>query len=221
MRITNNILNETSLKSGIALSSGSLVNQLNGDSASDSIINSLGNKGSSTLNSLSGEKYRKLKEYAEKLEERAERLKKEGKDSVFEKARESGDSSEVYQEVKDFISDYNSIMSRLRSDTSPMGLFYRQNLSEAVSENSEALKEIGIVVDKNGKMTVDNEKLKTADLNKVESLFGKSSDMMAKLSLIAGRLVDNAEANLKSSSSQYNASGSAVDTLLRNFDSKS
>lgn len=219
MRITDGILKDTSLRSGISLSGGTLVNQLNGDST-DSLIGSLHDQDTSAPDSVSREKYKKLRESAEKLEAQANRLKKTGEDSVFEKAKESGDTSEVCGEISSLVSSYNELMEKLRSDTSTMGMFYWQSLQEAVTENKDALSEIGITVDKNGKMRVDEEKLKSADLDKIEKLMGAEGTVMAKLSLISGKIVDNAEANLKSVSSQYNAAGNSVDALLRSFDSK-
>lgn len=220
MRITDNILNKTSLESGLPLTGGnSLVNQLNGN-ASGSIVDALGNSSGSAAGKLSKSKYQKIREAAEKLEKQVNLLKESGEDSVFEKARKSGDMSEVCAEIEKFAAAYNDMMDKLRTDTGAMNSFYRSSMQEAVKESKEALSNIGITVDKNGKLYVDKEKLKGADLDKLESLFGGGGTVMTKLSLIAGKIVDNADANIKSASSQYNAAGNSVDALLQSFDAK-
>lgn len=219
MRITDGILNETSLKTGISLTGNTLASQLSG-SPSDSLVNSLGDKGSPTLKGLSAEKYKKLEEAAKKLERKADLLKKAGKDSIFEEARKSGDSSEICQEISNLVSAYNEMMDRLRTDTSAMGMFYKKSLQDVVTEHKEALGELGITADKNGKLKADQEKLKNADLDNMEKLLGGSGTFTQQLSLIAGKIADNAQANLKSVSSQYNAAGNSVDMLLKNFDSR-
>ncbi len=220
MRITDNILNKTSLEAGLPLTGGnSLVNQLNGN-ASGSIVDALGDHTNSASGSLSKNKYRKIKEAAERLEEQANLLKKAGKDSVFEKARESGDTTQLCEEIKKFTEQYNDMMDNLRTDTGAMNSFYRSSMQQAVTESKEALAEIGIIVDKNGKLSVDEEKLKDADLDTVEKLLGGSGTVMTKLSLIAGKIADNAQANLKSASSRYDAAGNNVDALLRTYDAK-
>lgn len=219
MRVTDNMSSEASMKTGISLTGNTLASHLSGDPA-DSLVNSLGNKGSSTLKSLSADKYKRLREAAEDLERQAERLRKTDGDSVFRKAEESGDKDDVCRLISDMVSSYNEVLSRLRTDTSTLSRFYRQSLVETAAEYKDALAEAGITADKNGNLTVDREKLKEADLKKLEKLFGSDGILTEKLTFIAEKVADNADANIKSISGSYNAAGSSIDTLIRSFDSK-
>lgn len=205
----------------MSLTGNSLVNHLNGDD-SNSLANSLGKSSHSTAKAFSKGKYEKMRDAAERLEQYADALNTSGGKSVYEKARESGDTSEVCGEVEKMVSAYNDVLEKLRTDMTTLGRFYQQSLKEAAAENKEGLKSIGISLDKNGRMTIDKEKLKSADIDKIESIFGAggTGTLSSKLSLIAEKVADNAEANVKSASSQYNAAGNSVDALLRTYDAK-
>lgn len=221
MRITSTMTSGASLEAGMSLTGNSLVNHLNGDD-SNSLVNSLGQNHHSTATALSKGKYEKMKEAAERLEQYADALNATGKESIYEKARESGDASEVYGEVEKMVSAYNSLLDKLRTDMTTLGRFYQQSLKEAVEENKEGLKNIGITLDKNGRMNIDKDRLKEASVDTIENIFGSegTGTLSAKLYMIAEKVADNAQANLKSVSSQYNAAGNSVDTLIRTYDAK-
>ncbi len=203
----------------MSLTGNSLVNYLNGNE-SNSLANSLGDSHYSTAKALSKGKYEKMKEAAENLEQYTERLKESGGKSIYEKARESGDLTELYGEVEKMVASYNGMLDKLRTDMTTMGRFYYQSLKEAVAENKELLGFAGISIDKNGKMKLDKDKLKTVDADQLESIFGADGTLSSKLNMIAGKVADSAEANLKSASSQYNAAGNSVDSLIRSYDAK-
>ncbi|MEY8524307.1 hypothetical protein AALA90_14970 [Lachnospiraceae bacterium 38-10] len=195
------------------------MNYLNGNE-SNSLANSLGDSHYSTAKALSKGKYEKMKEAAENLEQFTERLKESGGKSIYEKARESGDLTELYGEVEKMVASYNGMLDKLRTDMTTMGRFYYQSLKEAVAENKELLGFAGVSIDKNGKMKLDKDKLKTVDADQLESIFGADGTLSSKLNMIAGKVADSAEANLKSASSQYNAAGNSVDSLIRSYDAK-
>lgn len=221
MRITSTMTSSASLEAGMSLTGNSLVNYLNGDD-SDSLVNSLGENHHSTAKALSKGKYEKMKEAAERLEQYADSLNTSGDKSIYGEARESGDTSEVCGEVEKMVSAYNEVLDKLRTDMTTLGRFYHQSLREAAAENKEGLKSIGISLDRNGRMNIDKEKLKAADIDKIESIFGADGTgaLSSKLNLIAEKVADNAEANVKSASSQYNAAGNSVDALIRSYDAK-
>lgn len=219
MRITAGMLSEKTVQAGIQMGGNSLVNYLNGDE-SDSLAKSLGNNSHSTLKALSKGKYEQLKDAAEKLQQQSAKLNENGSDSIYEKARKTDDPSEVYGEVEKLVSSYNSMLDKLRTDMTTMGRFYQQSLKEAVEENKGLLSGVGISLDKNGRMILDKDKLKATDVDRLENIFGADGVLSSKLNMIAEKAADNAQANLKSISSQYNASGSTVDALLGSFDTK-
>lgn len=56
-------------------------------------------------------------------------------------------------------------------------------------------------------MTVDEDKLKSVDVDTLEKVLGASGDFTSKMSFLAGRISDNAQAGIKSLGSQYNSTG--------------
>lgn len=220
MRITSGMVSEASQKAGMPLTgSQSLAGYLNEDS-SKTLAATLGDKSSLGTNVLSKGKYEKMKDAAERLEQYADALTSAGSGSVYEKAKESGDSSELCDEVERLVSAYNETLDKLSSDMSAMGRFYMSSFKEVVAENKNTLKNLGISTDKNGRMSVDREKLRDADAEQLERVFGGSGTLSSRLNLIAGKVADNAQANVRSIFSQYNAAGSSVDTLLSSYDTK-
>ena len=220
MRVTASMVSEASMQTGMPLTGGNtLASYLNGDSTR-TLASTLGEKHGTATSALSKGTYEKLKDAAEKLEQRADKLNETGDKSVYAKAKASGDTSELCNEIEKLVSGYNELLDKMAKDTGSMNRFYQSSLKEAVKENKNGLSAIGITIDKNSRMVVDKEKLKAADVDKVESIFGAAGTLSSKLNLIAGKVADNAQANMKSASSQYNAAGNAVDTLIRSYDAK-
>lgn len=55
--------------------------------------------------------------------------------------------------------------------------------------------------------SIDMEKIKATDFETLEGLFGKDSDFVNKIGFLAEKVSNNAEANIRSLNSAYNASG--------------
>lgn len=209
MRITTQMLNETARKTGIPINSGSLLNHLNSSASDNSLLKAL-NKGSSAADTKQKSDYEKLERNADRLQKRAGSLAAKGENSLFAKARESKDTEEVCREVQALVEDYNNTMKILRSTSGPLNDYYRQMLQEAAAGNSKSLSGIGITVSKDGKLTVDSEKLKAADIDALEAALGEAGSFTSKVSFLAGRVSDNAEAGTKSLTNQYGANGSLL-----------
>ena len=86
-------------------------------------------------------------------------------------------------------------------------------LLEAPAETKEGLAGVGITFAKDGTATVDMEKVKAADFATLEGLFGKDSDFVNKVEFLSTRISDNAEANVESLSSTYNAGGNMYSAM--------
>ena len=71
----------------------------------------------------------------------------------------------------------------------------------------------GITFAKDGTANADMEKIKAADFTTVEGLFGKESDFVNKVHFLSTRISDNAEANVESLSSAYNARGNLYSAM--------
>ena len=216
MRITTQMLNETARKTGIPINNTSLLNHIYNNGSGSNLLSSLDKNGSSAADTKQKSNYEKLEKKADQLQKSARSLAAKGEDSLYTKAKESGSTEEICKEVEALVESYNSTMEILRSSDGALNEYYRQMLQEAAEGNSKSLADVGITISKNGKMKVDAYKLKAADVDTLEKVLGSSRDFSSKVSFLAGRISDNAEAGSRSLSSQYGAKGN----LYSSSDSK-
>lgn len=119
---------------------------------------------------------------AKNLQDSAEALRKTGKDSVFAevtKKDEDGkettgyDTDAIYKAVKSFVDDYNKVMdSASESNTGNIQRAGR-TMANYSKVNEHMLEKIGITIDSDNKLAIDEDKFKKADMNTVKSLFGQ------------------------------------------------
>ena len=102
---------------------------------------------------------------------------------------------------------YNSVLKSLKKSPSTLNNFYCSQLKSAASNNSTALKNAGVTIAKDGTISVDEDKLKSADISAIKKAFGESSDFSEKVSFVAEHIGANAQAGAASISSQYSANG--------------
>ena len=214
MRITTQMLNRSARKAGLPINNTSLLNYINGNS-SNTMLNAL-NK-NSTTDAATKSKYEKLEKTADQLSEAASAFTATGKDSLFSKARESGDNQDIYNTVENFVGKYNSTISALKNTSSTSNDYYSQTLKSAASDNKEALESIGITIAKDGSLSVDKDKLKEADIDTLEKVLGNTKGFTQKAAYVAGRVSDNAQTNQSSLSSQYSSKGSLYSALASKY----
>lgn len=211
MRITTQMLNEKARQTGLPINSGSLLNHLNNTASNDSLLKALNKgRGSAAADTWQKSGYDRLEKSADQLRKRADSLAAKGEDSVYEKARESKSTEELCEEAQALVQEYNNALKILQSSPGALNEYYGQMLREAAGGNSESLAGIGINLSKDGKLTVDSEKLKAADVDTLEKALGSSSDFTSKVSFLAGRVSDNARAGAESLASQYGANGNLL-----------
>ena len=214
MRITTQMLNESARKAGLPINGTSLLKYING-SSNNTLLNAL-NKSSAT-DAATKTKYEKLEKAADQLSEAASVFMATGEDSLFSKARESGDNQDVYNAVEDFVGKYNSTLSALKNTSGTLNDYYSQMLKSAASDNKEALESIGITIAKDGSLSVDKDKLKEADIDTLEKVLGNTTGFTKKAAYVADRVSDNAHTNQSSLSSQYSSTGSLYSALASKY----
>ncbi len=102
-------------------------------------------------------------------------------DETGKEAKEN-DEAKLLSGIKDFISDYNLVHSALNDLGSITDLALKKSLDTTVSENSVALKELGITVSKSGELILDEVTFKKADMEKIKELFAKEDSFADKIS---------------------------------------
>lgn len=214
IRITNHMLNETSKKAGLPVNSSSLLNYINNDNKGNTLLDSLQNNSAKKTETQNSKLYKKLQEAAEALEKTAKSLGSEKTDNFFEKAKQSGDNSEVVKNVKTLIEQYNETKKQLINSGTQINAYYSQTMKQLASKNSEALSEIGITIGKDGSMTIDESKLSAAKIEDLEKLFGSDSEFIQRIQYLAAHVSDNASAEIKSFANQYGQDANAFSSYV-------
>jgi hypothetical protein len=208
------MLNAASIKAGVPINSISLLDFIKKDknTSASSLLNAL--NGNSSTSTTSKSTYEQLKESADAVEDSASVLTSEEEDNIFETAKTDGNTIEVKNQVKEFISSYNDLVKKLikSSTTSSLNSYYKQMLAELYTDNKTSLTDIGITADNSGLLSLDSEKFSEADIDTLEKALGSDSSFITKTSYIASRVSNNAETNLESISSLYSTSGQSYST---------
>lgn len=210
MRVTNTMLKQASLSSGLPLAHSTLLDHLNNDS-NDLMANAL--KSRNQMVKITG--YEKLKKAAEELMENSKKLSEDlWYDSLSKTAEEkiskTGEKSnenkqaEVTTTLGQIVKAYNDTSNALLKDTNTMNQFYRQELTKAIKNG---VKDLGLTLSKSGTLAFDADKMKK-DMS-VEELQERLQPVAKKLAFISEHIADNATANINSASTRYGASGNS------------
>lgn len=110
------------------------------------------------------------------------------KDSTYEDT-ENGTSAadKVVSAVKTYVSTYNDVVNAAKGSTLRGKTAYVANMMSSTAANSDKLAELGIKVNRNGTLELNESKLKAADTSKVKELFS-SDNIMSYGSTVASRL---------------------------------
>ncbi len=102
---------------------------------------------------------------------------------------ENGQSAvdKVVSAMKTYVSDYNNVVSAAKGSTLTSKTAYVANMMSNTAANADNLSEIGVTVNANGTLEINEAKLKAADLSKVQELFS-TKNIMSYGSTIASRL---------------------------------
>lgn len=204
LRVTSQMLNNNRRRAGISSRSSSLLNYVNGSQSGGSSRLSALNTGSARANRLMASSYEKLEKSSVKLTDQAKLLseKVDAKDG------------KITEQVTKLIDNYNATLSDLKQSSGVLNQYYHQTLRDVALENQDALEEIGITVSSSGILSLNNEKLESADWEKVEKLLGSEGDFLKRMNYVAVRVADNARTNAESLSSTYNSSGNLSSSYL-------
>ncbi|WP_330585088.1 flagellar filament capping protein FliD [Parablautia muri] len=93
----------------------------------------------------------------------------------------------VVSAVKAYVTDYNNVVNAAKGSTLTNKTAYVANMMGSTAANADKLAEIGITVDSSGTLELDETKLKSASISKVQELFS-AKDITSYGSTIASRL---------------------------------
>ncbi|MDO5157120.1 MAG: hypothetical protein Q4D51_14280 [Eubacteriales bacterium] len=136
------------------------------------------------------------------------------KDDLWKQKNGSYDMDKISKAVKDFAKEYNNVIEqtgKVKSKDVSLQTSFMKSLTNTMSNS---LSKIGVSVDDDGKMTVDEEALKKANVKDIKSV------MSGKYSY-AGQVADKASAISSAAlrnSGTYGSSGSWSSSLSGMFD---
>lgn len=96
-------------------------------------------------------------------------------------------ADKVVSAIKTYVSDYNNVVSAAKGSTLTNKTSYVANMMKSTTANADKLSEIGIIINPNGTLELNEAKLKSADISKVQELFS-SEDINSYGSVVASRL---------------------------------
>lgn len=96
-------------------------------------------------------------------------------------------ADKVVSAVKAYVSDYNDVVSAAKDSTLTNKTAYVANMMSSTAANADKLSEIGISVNSNGTIELDEGMLKKAGTSKVQELFS-AKDITSYGSTVASRL---------------------------------
>lgn len=93
----------------------------------------------------------------------------------------------VASAVKDYVNQYNDVVSAAKKSTLSGKTANVAAMMRSTAENADKLKEMGITINSNGTLQLNEGKLKATDVSKVQELFS-SKDIMSYGSTVMSRL---------------------------------
>ena len=136
------------------------------------------------------------------------------KEDLFKKEKGEYDTEKIMGAVKDFAKSYNETLdktSQVNSSNVKTSAKFMKSMTDTMSK---ALSKVGVEVGDDGKLSVNEEKFKKADMSRVKSLFAEPVSYGSQIADKAGEIARNAASN----SALYTAQGIARSTMPGLFD---
>lgn len=164
----------------------------------------------------SASKLASVEEKATKVNDAADTLITVGNQSLFRettKTDEEGntvtgyDTDKIYQAVKTFADQYNSLVEEAESSKVKQISNAASSMVSYTAQNEKLLSSVGITIDEETKnMKVDEEAFKKADMNTVKTLFNGTGSYAYQMSVKAS-MIDYYAQNEASKANTYNNVG--------------
>lgn len=156
---------------------------------------------------------------AEELKKSADALTAKGSKSVFNKVDietkdENGvtsttkgyDTNAIYKAVSDFVDDYNSVIKQAGSAESTSIQNRVKSMTGATSANEKLLSKVGITINENKTLSIDEKAFKAADMATVKTLFGGNASYADRISAQA-TMLDHTANTEATKANTYNYNG--------------
>lgn len=212
MRITTGMLKIAHKRSGSIQKGSSLLNYVGKTGAGTSRMNAMAAANARNMSVFGN--MRLDKSNYEKLEKSADELT----DAVSDLASKVDSGAEdVSGEAALAVDKFNENLKNLKVTPGVLNQFYYQSMKEISVANRSELEEIGISVAEDGTLTLNKQKLASADGKKVAKLLGSGGDFSLRVRQVSSRVADNAGVNAQTVSSRYTAKGRVADSYINRY----
>ncbi len=186
MRITQSMIRLNSRRNKYASARRASKNQDTDNARKNTLMNLTGNR------NLSANKYMKIAESAESLRSSMNVLGITGKNSVFENARNTESKDAILSQAKKMVSSYNATLTGMEEDNSALSRVYKRLMEGAAIDNKKALSNIGITINRDKTLKIDEEKFNNASLDDIEAAIGAKSSFTEEVEGMAENISKNA-----------------------------
>lgn len=173
----------------------------------------LSSKSSSLTTDVTKKNFNAIKEAADRLQAHAGKLTATGENSLFASAIKEKDGTtpstaekdKVIGEINSFIEDYNTMISKMSETDETINNLYLRQVNNYASEYKAELKTLGITMKSDGTLSASQNTLKSADLEKLQKVFGAKGGFAEKVAIKSKEAESNAGINLTSLNNSYHS----------------
>lgn len=164
-----------------------------------------------------------IKSASGKLDSAASKLTSTGTDSLFTKkdiTNDDGtvtndyDKDAIYSAVNSFAKSYNDTLDAADKSSNQNITGVASNMTSLTSTMKNALSKIGVSVGTDGKLSVDEDALKSADVKSIKSLMNGNTSYAKQIENFAGKLTNASTNQLTSLSGSFYTSNGYYSSAL-------
>lgn len=145
--------------------------------------------------------YYDMKYHAGQVEEYAEALTDGEKNSIYDKAKESGNTEEIRTQIKGFVNQYNKMLDDLSESGSKSNSILKTQLDSAARSYHAQLASTGVTKKSDGTLVIDEEKLAAADVETLREVWGGKDSFANRAASRADAVKASAQQSMKAQSS--------------------
>ncbi len=148
--------------------------------------------------------YYDMKYHAGQVQAYGQALQKAEKDSIYDKARESGSTEKIVENIKGFVSQYNQMLEDLEESGTRTDQSFLSQFNSMSRVGEIEFSKTGVSRKADGKLVIDEKKLLAADVDTLEKVWG-GNGFSARAASRADSVEAAAEKNIEAEkSTTYN-----------------
>ena len=144
--------------------------------------------------------YYDMQYHAKQVGEYADALKSSEEDSIYDKARENGNTEQIVSDIQSFVNQYNNMLEDLKESGSSTDTAFLTQFNSLSRVAQQDMAKTGVTRRADGTLAVDEKKLAATDVDTLEKVWG-GSGFSRKAGAKAGSVEAAAERNIEAEKS--------------------